>query len=118
MSPPSAHAVVGFALDSCQYHGAATKENNMLRSSIVAMGLALALVRFADAQTRRPPPDSERCPSKWGADDHRGSGNHMGTASVLKAARLIKTGQVFELGRVLQENMPLPAGRRFDLFTK
>jgi kynurenine formamidase len=90
----------------------------MLRTSILAMGFALALVRFADAQTWRPPPDGERCASKWGADDQRGSGNHMGTASVLKAARLIKTGQVFELGRVLQENMPLPAGRRFELFTK
>ena len=35
-----------------------------------------------------------------------------------KAARLIETGQVFELGRVLQESMPLPAGRRFEIFTK
>jgi kynurenine formamidase len=42
----------------------------------------------------------------------------MGPASVMKAARLIKTGQVFELGRVLQENMPLPAGRRFEMYTK
>ncbi|HXS79319.1 MAG TPA: cyclase family protein [Gammaproteobacteria bacterium] len=90
----------------------------MLRTSILAIGLALALIRGADAQTWRPPLDSERCPSKWGADDQRGSGNHMGPASVLNAARLIKTGQVFELGRVLQENMPLPAGRRFEIFTK
>jgi len=90
----------------------------MLRTSVLAFGLALTFTRYADAQTWRPPPDSERCPSKWGADDQRGSGNHMGSASVLKAARLIKTGQVFELGRVLQENMPLPAGRRFEIFTK
>jgi kynurenine formamidase len=90
----------------------------MLRIPLVASSLALALIRGADAQTWRPPPDSERCPSKWGADDQRGSGNHMGPESVLKAARLIKTGQVFELGRMLQENMPLPAGRRFDIFTK
>ena len=90
----------------------------MLRTSILALGLALAFVHVAGAQTWRPPPDSERCPSKWGADDQRGSGNHMGPESVLKAARLIKTGQVFELGRVLQENMPLPAGRRFEIFTK
>ena len=90
----------------------------MLRTPILAMALALALVGVADAQPWGPPPDSERCPSKWGADDQRGSGNHMGPASVLKASRLIKTGQVFELGRVLQENMPLPAGRRFEIFTK
>src|SRR5262245_10663359 len=74
---------------SCEYHDAATKENNMLRTSILAVVLALALVRFADAQTWSPPADSERCPSKWGADDQRGSGNHMGPASVVKAARLI-----------------------------
>ena len=46
----------------------------MLRTSILAMGFALALVRFADAQTWQPPPDGERCPSKWGADDQRGCG--------------------------------------------
>ena len=90
----------------------------MPRTFGFAAGLALALTHGASAQTWAPPPDSERCPSKWGADDQRGSGNHMGPASVLKATRLIRTGQVFELGRVLQEAMPLPAGRRFELFTK
>jgi kynurenine formamidase len=79
---------------------------------------SFTLVDAVLGQTWRPPPDSERCPSKWGADDQRGSGNHMGPASVLKAARLIRTGQVFELGRVLQESMPLPNGRRFEIFTK
>ncbi len=78
----------------------------------------LVVTATANAQTWRPPPDSERCPSKWGVDDQRGSGNHMGPASVLRAARLIETGQVFELGRVLEESMPLPATRQFDIFTK
>jgi kynurenine formamidase len=86
-------------------------------SPLVA-GLALTLAYPAAAQSFSPPPDSERCPSKWGADDQRGSGNHMGPESVRKAARLIETGQVFELGRVLEADMPLPAGRTFDLFTK
>jgi kynurenine formamidase len=91
----------------------------MLRTlPILTAGVALALASGAAAQTWRPPPDSERCPSKWGADDERGSGNHMGPASVLKAARLIETGQVFELGRVLEADIPLVAGRRFELFTK
>jgi kynurenine formamidase len=90
----------------------------MLRTAIFGIGLGFALVRGAEAQTWSPPPDSERCPSKWGADDQRGSGNHMGPESVLKAARLIKTGQVFELGRVLQEDIPLVAWRRFEIFTK
>jgi kynurenine formamidase len=72
----------------------------------------------ASAQSWQPPPESQRCPSKWGKGDQRGSGNHMKPESVLKAARLIKTGEVFELGRVLQEGMPLPAGRRFEIMTK
>jgi kynurenine formamidase len=70
------------------------------------------------AQTWQPPADSQRCPSKWGAGDQRGSGNHMKPESVLKAARLIKTGEIFELGRVLSESMPMPAGRRFEILTK
>jgi kynurenine formamidase len=91
----------------------------MLRAlPTLAAGLAVTLGHAAAAQSWSPPPDRERCPSKWGADDQRGSGNHMGPESVLKAARLIETGQVFELGRVLQEQMPLVAGRRFEIFTK
>jgi kynurenine formamidase len=72
----------------------------------------------AVAQSWNPPPDNERCPSKWGAGDERGSGNHMTPETVLRAARLIKAGEVFELGRVLSETMPLPAGRRFEILTK
>lgn len=42
-----------------------------------------------------------RCPSKWGADDQRGTMNLMTPALVQKAARLVKTGKVYELGREL-----------------
>jgi kynurenine formamidase len=70
------------------------------------------------AQTWQPPTDAQRCPSKWGAADVRGSGNHMKPETVLRAARLITKGDVFELGRVLSETMPMPAVRRFELFTK
>jgi kynurenine formamidase len=82
---------------------------------------ALGLFLFADhaaAQSWNPPADSQRCPSKWGAGDERGSGNHMKPETVLRAARLIKSGEVFELGRVLAEGMPLSAGRRFEIITK
>jgi kynurenine formamidase len=72
----------------------------------------------AAAQRWQPPPDSQRCPSKWGAADQRGAGNHMKPETVLRATRLIKAGEVFELGRVLSETMPLPAGRRFEVLTK
>lgn len=72
----------------------------------------------AGAQTWNPPPDSQRCPSKWGAGDQRGAANHMKADTVLRAARLIKTGQVFELGRRLEQGMPLQTTRTFELHTK
>jgi kynurenine formamidase len=72
----------------------------------------------ATAQTWRPPPESERCPSKWGAADERGSANHATPQNVLRATRLIKTGEVIELGRVLEPAMPFFGTRRFDLHTK
>jgi kynurenine formamidase len=72
----------------------------------------------AQAQSWRPPAESERCPSKWGAGDERGSANHMTPDAVLRAARLIKTGEVIEIGRVLNASMPLFGTRRFDLHTK
>ena len=53
------------------------------------------------AQTWQMPPDSQRCPSKWGAGDQRGSGNMMKPKTVLRAAKLIRTGEVFELVAVL-----------------
>jgi kynurenine formamidase len=72
----------------------------------------------AQAQSWRPPAESERRPSKWGAGDERGSANHMTPDAVLRAARLIKTGEVIEIGRVLNASMPLFGTRRFDLHTK
>ena len=73
---------------------------------------------IASAQSWQPPADSQRCPSKWGSGDQRGSGNHMKPETVLRATRLIRTGEVFELGRVLSDSMPLSAGRRFEVMTK
>ncbi len=49
------------------------------------------------AQTWQMPPDNQRCPSKWGAGDQRGSGNMMKPETILRATKLIKTGEVFEL---------------------
>jgi kynurenine formamidase len=42
----------------------------------------------------------------------------MGPETVLRAARLIRAGEVFELGQVLSPSMPIPDGRRFEIFTK
>ncbi len=79
------------------------------------LGSAPALVR---AQSWQPPGDAQRCPSKWGAADERGSGNHMKPETVLRAARLIRTGEVFELGRILRPDMPFSPGRRFQMEVK
>ncbi len=72
----------------------------------------------AYAQGWAPPPDAERCPSKWGATDERGAGNHMKPETVLRAVRLIRSGEVFELGRVLKADMPFSVGRRFEMEVK
>jgi hypothetical protein len=64
------------------------------------------------------PAENQRCPSKWGANDERGSANHMKPASVLTAAKLIKTGEVIELGHVLGSTMPFFGTRRFDVHVK
>jgi kynurenine formamidase len=72
----------------------------------------------AQAQTWTVPTEAQRCPSKWGAGDERGSGNHMKPASVLRATQLIKTGEVIEIAHVLNDKMPFFGTRRFDVHTK
>ena len=79
---------------------------------------ALFQVTPIAAQSWQPPADNQRCPSKWGAGDQRGSANHMKPETVLRAVRLIRTGQVFELGHLLSGSMPFFGTRRFDVHTK
>ena len=90
----------------------------VLTVGIAAVALLLGLMTAAHAQSWRPPADSQRCPSKWGAGDERGSGNHMKPETLLKAVRLIKTGETIELGHVLNDKMPISATRRWDVHTK
>jgi kynurenine formamidase len=94
----------------------------MRRIAVGVLG-AMALVASVPAVAQsapswRPPAESERCPSKWGAGDERGSMNHMKPAAVTKAAQLIKTGEVIELAHVLNDKMPFFGTRRFDVHTK
>src|SRR5439155_1267840 len=73
------------------------------------------------AQTWQMPPDNQRCPSKWGAGDQRGSANMMKPETVLRAAKLIKTGEVFELAAVLSPDPKeafINTGRVFNIYTK
>jgi kynurenine formamidase len=87
-------------------------------SAVAAAAVLLLASPVAHAQTWKPPAESVRCPSKWGAGDERGSANHMKPASVLAATKLIRTGETFELGHVLRQGMPLQATRQFNVHTK
>jgi len=86
--------------------------------TVIVSALIILLASQASAQSWQAPADSQRCPSKWGAADQRGSGNHMKPETVLRATRLIRTGEVFELGRALRSDMPFSVGRRFQMETK
>lgn len=89
-----------------------------MKTLLVALLVFTGSGRLMHAQSWQPPADRERCPSKWGPGDQRGSGNLMSPQSVLRAARLIRTGTVFELGQTLSSAMPLFGSRKFELTTK
>jgi kynurenine formamidase len=92
-----------------------------MRHSVVGIVLATATALMcvpAQAQTWTVPTEAQRCPSKWGAGDERGSGNHMKPASVLRAVQLIKTGEVIEIAHVLNDKMVINPGRKFDVTVK
>jgi len=88
----------------------------LIASTLAAVLLAVPVL--ASAQWR-PPTEAQRCPSKWGAGDERGSGNHMkNPETLLRGARLIKTGEVIELGHVLGPTMPFFGPRVLNMITK
>ena len=89
-----------------------------IRTLAAPILVLVATAAPAAAQGWNTPADAQRCPSKWGAADTRGSANHIKPASVLAATQLVKTGQIIELGRVLEGTMPVFGTRRFDLHTK
>src|SRR6185295_9541146 len=85
----------------------------------MALILCLCTASLAGGQSWVPPSDNQRCPSKWGAGDERGSANLMTRDQVLKAARLIRIGEVIELGQVLDPAaMPFFPGRQLSILTK
>ena len=77
----------------------------------------IAAFSAANAQSWSPPPEADRCPSKWGAGDEKGSANHMGPATVMRATTLIRRGEVVELGHELHASIPLGA-RHFEVYPK
>jgi kynurenine formamidase len=65
------------------------------------------------------PPESQRCPSKWGAGDELGSSNHMkNPQNVLRGARAIKAGEIISLSQVLSPSMPIQSTRVYQLHPK
>ena len=88
----------------------------MRKTAIAAVLLAVPL--YAAAQTWKVPAESQRCPSKWGAGDERGSMNHQKPVAVMNAVKLIKSGEIIELAHVLSAQMPFSGTRRFDVHTK
>ncbi len=90
----------------------------MTSGLVAAAALIAAGPTLGQPQSWTPPPDSARCPSKWGAGDERGSGNHMGPQSVLNAIKYIKTGEAIELGQVLNGSIPTFTGRSYKMTSK
>ena len=85
----------------------------------LAFCAALGLASFSVlAQSWTVPAPNVRCPSKWGANDERGSANHMNAKSVLRARELMRTGEVIEMAHPLNAQMPFFGTRRFDVHTK
>jgi len=72
----------------------------------------------ACSQSWQPPSEADRCPSKWGAGDERGSGNLMSPKTVLRASSLIRTGEVFELAHTLTPSGPFFGTRHLDITLK
>jgi kynurenine formamidase len=84
--------------------------------------LLLSLIQTnAIAQSWEIAREADRCPSKWGADDERGSANMVTPTSVLNALQVVKTGEIYELGEVLTtdpEESYINRGRVFNIYTK
>jgi kynurenine formamidase len=90
-----------------------------MRELILAGLFSFSFPAIALAQGWNVPPEGQRCPSKWGVGDERGSGNHMKDPKVvMRGARLIKTGEIIELGHVLGPGMPFFGTRIFNMHTK
>lgn len=86
--------------------------------AVALIGLFLSTTASAQTPTWLPPAEKDRCPSKWGAADERGSMNLQNAEAVKKATALIKAGEVIELAHVLNDKMPFFGTRRFDVHTK
>lgn len=65
-----------------------------------------------------PPASAQRCPSRWGPNDRRGSMNLLTPARMRDAAGMIREGRKIEIGHMLSQDMPFFGTRRFDVHLK
>ncbi len=72
----------------------------------------------AQGQPWSPPAAAQRCPSRWGANDRRGSMNLLTPQRMRDAAALIREGRKIEIGHVLGMDIPFFGTRRFDVHLK
>ena len=90
-----------------------------MQTAARAAAAALFAVPLIAAAQWNVPPESQRCPSKWGAGDEKGSGNHMkNPKNILRGAHLIKTGEIIELSHVLGPGMPFFGPRIMNMQPK
>jgi kynurenine formamidase len=82
------------------------------------LGLTATPVQAQQGGGWLPPASAQRCPSKWGPNDRRGSMNLMTPERAKRAASLIRTGEMVELGQTLSQQMPFFGTRRFDQHLK
>ncbi len=72
----------------------------------------------AQGQAWSPPAAAQRCPSRWGPNDRRGSMNTLTPARMRDAAAMIREGRKIEIGHMLAQDMPFFGTRRFDVHLK
>ena len=70
------------------------------------------------AQGWSPPAAAQRCPSRWGPNDRRGSMNLLTPDRIRNAASMIREGRKIEIGHVMNQSMPFFGTRRFDVHQK
>jgi kynurenine formamidase len=84
------------------------------------LGLQATPVQAQTQGTPRwsPPAAAQRCPSRWGPNDRRGSMNLLTPERMRNAASMIREGRKVEIGHMLAQDMPFFGTRRFDVHLK
>ncbi len=89
-----------------------------LFSACLACGTGHLGFSASAQQAWTPPTPAQRCPSRWGAADRRGSLNTMTPERMREAAAMIREGRKIEIGYELAQSMPFFGTRRFDVHLK